>query len=150
MLYLQSNTSADSILRNPSGTFDSLYDKSWFEDNMVRRIAEGVDSVKLVMDDIFEHEVFGRFLATKLSGGAKILILAYRGELSNKVYPLSWLGDNCYKWLFEIEDKTNIVWDADCMIPPDVDELCLTVKDTGERIATGLDYWHYYLKNVDW
>lgn len=75
MLYLRYNTPEADRLRNPGGTFNSLYEKS-----TVVKIAEGID--------IFEHETFGKFLATQLSGGAKILILAY---------PLSWLGDNCYE-----------------------------------------------------
>lgn len=69
MLYLQYNTPEVDRLRNPGGTFNSLYEKSWFENPTIVKIAEGVDGVKHVMEDIFEHETFGKFLATQLSGG---------------------------------------------------------------------------------
>lgn len=149
MLYLQYNTPEVDRLRNPGGTFNSLYEKSWFENPTVVKIAEGVDGVKHVMEDIFEHETFGKFLATQLSGGAKILILAYLGILPDKAYPLSWLGDNCYEWLKVIPEEQDITFDADCMIPPFCSYVNFTIKATGEVIDSERKYFWGYNKYRD-
>lgn len=149
MLYLQYNTPLESKLRNPDGTFDSLYDNSWFNNTTVIEMIEDVDGVQHIFDDIFEHKVFGKFLATKLSGGVKTLILAYLGVLTEKAYPLSWLGDNCYRWLKVISDKRDMTWDGDCMVPPHCQYVDFIVKDTGERLTSERDYMWNYIHNRD-
>lgn len=149
MLYLQYNTPLECKLRNPGGTFDSLYDNSWFDDTIVIEMIKDVDGVRHIFDDIFEHEVFGKFLATKLSGGVKTLILAYFGVLTEKAYPLSWLGDNCYRWLKTISDKRDVLWDGDCMVPPHCQYVDFIVKDTGERLISEQDYMWSYVRNRD-
>lgn len=149
MLYLQYNTKPENKLCNPDGTFDDLYEKSWFEDKTVVKIAEGVDDVHHLFDDIFEHDTFGKFIASRLSGGAKMLILAYLGVLSDRAYPLSWLGDNCYDWLEVISEKRDTTWDADCMLPPFCSYVNFVVKDTGVEIKSETDYMWSYARNRD-
>ena len=149
MLYLQYNTPEVDRLRNPGGTFNSLYEKSWFENPTVVKIAEGVDGVKHVMEDILNmrHLVSSQQLSCQ--EGAKILILAYLGILPDKAYPLSWLGDNCYEWLKVIPEKQDITFDADCMVPPFCSYVNFTIKATGEVIGSERKYFWGYNKYRD-
>lgn len=52
MLYMDYNVPREKMLTNPEGRYDAFYDSMWFQDPVVVRIAEEVDGVKHVHDDI--------------------------------------------------------------------------------------------------
>jgi hypothetical protein len=146
MLYLDFKTPRNKILTNPGAEFDSIVKKSWFDDPDIVKIAEGIDRVKHVVEDIFEDPDYGKFEARRLSGGAKTVILAYRGVPSGCVYPLSWLGENCYKYLSLIPDDVSATFYANTM-PKLIDWECeFTSNKTGAKVTGFYTYKGEYIK----
>lgn len=112
MLYLDYMVPDDQVLLNPGGYFNIIYDKTWFEDSEIIRIACTIDKLEHIDGDIFNSSYSGRCSGKDLSGGAKTVILAYLGETNNKALPLSWLGENCFQVLGSLDVKHNIVFNA--------------------------------------
>lgn len=111
-LYLDFNPNRELITMNPEAYFDGYYETSWFEDPAIVSVAEKIDNVKHDYSDAFYSEVTGRFSGIHLSGGAKVVILAYLGIVP-KIMPLSWLGENCFPVLGSVPIKSRVVFWAD-------------------------------------
>lgn len=96
----------------PEGYYDGYYEVSWFDDPIIVSIVKQIDNVRHDYSDAFYSDVTGRFSDKYISGGAKIVILAYLG-LVPKIIPLSWLGENCFKVLGQVPIKTKVIFEAD-------------------------------------
>lgn len=147
MLYMDYNIPVDDIA-TPSALYDTIYEKSWFDDPEVIRIAETIDRVTHVEADIFESSVLGRIVSTELSGGVKTVILAYMGETNDCALPLSWLGENCLPVLGSLKIKHDVTFVADS-VPMVWDWECRFIsKRTGSVISDASSYREEMIKFV--
>lgn len=120
MLYMDYDVPEERILDDPSERYKLLYEKSWFEDPEVVRVAMEIEGWTHDGSDIFEHPIFGRCTGYNASGGTIAVILAYLGETGGYTIPLSWLGENCFAPLGSLDIKHDVTFDGDYM--PDLDE----------------------------
>lgn len=140
-LYMDFNVDEKFVLVDPSTYFGYYYDKRWFNDPEVVRVAEKIDGVRHVDADIFDHPLYGRCFGKELSGGVHTVLLAYLGELDDEdVLPLSWLGENCFSVLGSLNIRKDITFDGDYM--PDLwDWNCKFIsKKTGNIISNYKSY----------
>lgn len=111
-LYLDFKPNPKDVTLQPEGYYDGYYEVSWFDDPIIVSIVEQIDNVRHDYSDAFYSDVTGRFSGKYISGGAKIVVLAYLG-LVPKIIPLSWLGENCFKVLGQVPIKTRVIFEAD-------------------------------------
>lgn len=97
-LYLDFKPNPKDVTLQPEG----YYEVSWFDDPIIVSIVEQIDNVRHDYSDAFYSDVTGRFSGKYISGGAKIVILAYLGLVSIKT-----------KVIFEA-DFVPMLWDFDC------------------------------------
>lgn len=151
MLYIDFNVSENMILDNPADRYDAYYDPKWFDDPAIVGIAESVDGVKHLFGDVFEHDLFGRCDGMKLSGGVKVLTLAYLGNTGGYVLPLSWLSENCFSVLGDLKIKSDVVFDGDYVPDLDAWECEFISKKTGNTVFNYdtfiKEYYNYVLRN---
>lgn len=120
-LYMDFNVSRDRIIYNPTAIFNYWYDKHWFDDEKVVKVACDIDKLKHESGDIFEHPIYGRCIGRELSGGVHTVLAAYFGlPVNDMVLPLSWLGENCFAPLGSLEIKNDIIFDGD--YTPQIDD----------------------------
>ena len=76
-LYLDFKPNPKDVTLQPEGYYDGYYEVSWFDDPIIVSIVEQIDNVRHDYSDAFYSDVTGRFSGKYISGGAKIVILAY-------------------------------------------------------------------------
>lgn len=148
MLYLDYDVDEKYVDWNPGAAFNNLYKTEWFSDSRVVSIVEDIDGVEHVIDDIFRRRDGKSITARELSNGVKLVILSYMGVRTNVVYPLSGLGENCYKHMSKVPDNVDITFYANTM-PTLIDWGCEFIsKKTGKKISGFYTYEKEYLKYV--
>lgn len=146
-LYLDFKPDRTLVTTNPAAYFDGYYEITWFDDPVIVSIAEKIDSVRHDYGDAFYSEVTGRFSGRYLSGGAKVVILAYLG-LAPKIIPLSWLGENCFAVLGSVPVASKVVFYAD-YVPMLWDFNCEFISvQTGANINNHDTFFEEYCKYV--
>ena len=115
MLYLDFSEDRKHNTFDPGSWFDAYYEQSWFDDKIVCDIACKIDDLKHEWADYFTSETFGKCSGKEISAGAKTVIAAYLGLFTDKKYPLSWLGENCFEMLGSIDIKSDIIFVANSM-----------------------------------
>ena len=150
MLIMVYNCPENEIIWNPEGEFNALVESSWFQDPNVVKACEGIDRVEHIGDGVFRSPVAGLLGYDKLSGGAKLVTLCIRGEMSNLVYPLSWVGDNCYRFLSLVPENKVVKFYANSL-PYMVENFgCTFVSaESGKKLTTFDDYRNEYVKYVE-
>lgn len=86
-------------IKHPSGYFDLTYDDDWFEDTFVKQMVLDVDKTEVISANNMISPVLGNINSSKISGGVKNLILAYK---TDNIIDASHCGDNCAKWFLKI------------------------------------------------
>ena len=147
MLYIDYGVDGDKLLKYPGPSFDYTYENSWFTDKFVLEMIETIDKTKHIEDAVFLSQ-FGAHTAKQLSGGVKTLILMYMDEFHGMYYPLSWLGENCYRFLDRVSESHDIYIRVDTI--PTLKELgCMFISQrTGSKITTSLELTKEYSKYV--
>lgn len=144
MLSVRCNVSDDNMILYPGVTFDYVYEDSWFESDVVRDILKDIDNTEYIGGSVFRSDL-GIHTAKQLSGGVKTLILMYIGYGEGKYYPLSWLGENCYKYLDKVSEGRTIHLDLDT-IPKLKDLGCVFVsEENGSEIKNTVDLVKEYV-----
>jgi hypothetical protein len=78
---------------DPDNFFNAIYEESWFEDPLVKQMAEDVDNSQVIEPTLI-RDFSGRAMdPQKLSGGVKSLIMLYK-EPTVLVNGNS-MGENC-------------------------------------------------------
>lgn len=149
MLYLDYNVDESKVITDPGGEFDVLYAADWFEDSNIVAIAEGIDKLKHISNDRFFSELFGTVTGRQLSGGTKTVILCYLRLLTEYIYPLLWLGENCFEYMSLVPDVYDITFKANTM--PNLDEWgCTFISKKTGKVITGFEtYWKEYCLYVN-
>ncbi len=107
MLNIFFGSMSDEIY-NTSVYFDNSYMDKWFDDELTKKIIKSVDKAEVLSSKAIESKALGIIPVTKLSGGAKTLVLLR--NKSEEIYNASTCGDNCAKWILKIakESKKDI------------------------------------------
>lgn len=99
-------------MSNPDAYFNNTYDEEWLDDELVRRMVEGVDKSMVLSRHCIESPALGQIPPERLSGGVKALILMLKagGELREDglVIDLIACGENCEKWIKEIGSRVDV------------------------------------------
>jgi hypothetical protein len=139
MLYVTFKEPEKSI-NSINAFFDFNREDEWFDDPFVKEMVKGVDNTEILGPEIAMSPILGAIPITKISGGAKALIVTLEMD---RVMKSSQYGDNCTKYLAEIGKK------RDCTVYvchflhffEDFDAVCL---DDGREIHS-VDDWEELL-----
>lgn len=89
----------DNLDRSIDAYFNNRYDPEWFNDDVVKQIVLDIDHTKIESPNLAVSPVLGSIPVTKISGGAKALILALKTD--RLIYGAA-CGNNCSEWLNKI------------------------------------------------
>ena len=131
----------EGFIRDVNAYFGHHLDLKILNDDFVKEVIKDVDKTDVISENLLISPVFGPIPPSKLSGGAKALILMYAQE---KPVWATACGDNCAKWIVEIAKQKDItIILGHRMHFPDVFEaVCL---DNGEKIHGDEDFVIQYL-----
>lgn len=94
----------DNKISYVSDYFDAVYDSSWFQSDMARKIIETIDRSKYVDGEYIQSPTLGGISPRDLSTGCKALLILLNEP--DKIVSGDRMGDNCYPTLFEMsKDK---------------------------------------------
>jgi hypothetical protein len=102
MLYIKFN---DRTAFNDPTMFKYAFEEEWLQDLFVKKMVEDVDKSKVLDNGLIDSPFLGIITPMQLSGGVKMLILAYECDV---FIDATCCGDNCAKWFYEISRKKNI------------------------------------------
>lgn len=111
MLYLtfQEPTDKQKLILYPGDIFDYISEDEWFYDEEVKNIIKVIDKSTLINENMVNSEVLGIIPISKISGGAKSLILLLKWEEANDyIFCSHSFGDNCYPYIYELSEKKDI------------------------------------------
>lgn len=83
-----------------SDYFDAVYDASWLQSEMAKKIIRVVDSSEYIDGEYIQSPVFGGISPRDLSTGCKALLILLNEP--DKIVSGDRMGDNCYPVLFEM------------------------------------------------
>ena len=107
-VYENLNWNDKGVIYNHSDVFEIEKENEWFKDPFVERIVREIDKTEHIKDDVFNSPILGYITSSRLSGGTKALILAYKLLESDEYIPTSKFGDNCWGLLGEIGKKKDV------------------------------------------
>lgn len=91
----------------PHYYFDDSFDENWMNDGLVKRMILDIDKSEVIAPYLIKSPVLGAIPPAMLSTGVKTLIIL---KCDDRVIPSGErLGDNCWKWVFEIGKTKDIV-----------------------------------------
>ena len=100
MEYAEKFIDMDMFVDTPNASFNTFKESSWFKDEFVQEIIRDIDGAYMEGDFAVHSLKYDEgYSVNDLSGGAKLLILAYC--LRDYVY-LAMMGDNCTDFLERI------------------------------------------------
>ena len=88
-----------------SDYFDDEYEDEWFEDSYVKKLIKAIDNTEVKDDGTLYNSILGGIVKQQLSTGVKGLILLYKTDCKINGERL---GDNCWKYVFEIAQNKDI------------------------------------------
>lgn len=124
---------------------DSYYNhvsyKEWYDDPVVRQIIKDIDGSDVVSTEMVMHPLLGGLPMEKISGGAKALILLYKG--SEFPVDLMVCGDNCQEWIARISKMVDCRATASGTGHLDFKdmEFDFYCENNGERITETEKWW---------
>lgn len=98
MLYITFNE-PENFNRDIDVYFNNRYQKEWLQDHLVEDIIHDIDNSRLLSNYAVESPILGIIPLTRISGGAKALILMLK---TDRVIWGTACGDNCAKWIDKI------------------------------------------------
>lgn len=98
MLYITFNE-PENFNRDIDVYFNNRYQKEWLQDHLVKDIIHDIDNSCLLSNYAVESPILGIIPLTRISGGAKALILMLK---TDRVIWGTACGDNCAKWIDKI------------------------------------------------
>ena len=98
MLYITLNE-PENFNRDIDVYFNNRYQKEWLQDHLVKDIIHDIDNSRLLSNYAVESPILGIIPLTRISGGAKALILMLK---TDRVIWGTACGDNCAKWIDKI------------------------------------------------
>ena len=101
MLNVQFGETIGSVY-DTAAYFSQAYMPEWIVDELSKQIIRDVDNSEVLSPQVIQSPVLGTIPPTRLSGGAKTLILMAHDR--SNVYNASTCGDNCAKWILSIAD----------------------------------------------
>ena len=96
----------DRVIVNPDQTFREVKQSHWFEDDFAIRVLREIDDFKVTQGRVMQDFWSANRGMDDICTGTKNLLLAK--NYADKSVMLQRMGDNCYKFLLEIADTTNI------------------------------------------
>ena len=111
MLYLtfQEPTDKQKLILYPGDIFDYISEDEWFHDEEVKNIIKVIDKSTLINESTVDSKVLGIIPMSKISGGAKALILLLKWEeAKNYIFCSHSFGDNCYPYVYELSERKDI------------------------------------------
>lgn len=112
----------DNFIVKPSVVFDTFYDRSWLENEWAKRVVSDIDNVPMVRDSVFESIVYAGLSPQYLCNGTKNLFLCR--YIDNQFNHFSKMGENCYKYLFEIAKMKDVYMIATAFVFPTDSDMC--------------------------
>lgn len=121
--------------------FNNRYKMEWFSDSNVIQIVKDIDKSDLLSNGTVISPVFGPIPVTKISGGAKALILMLKED---RIIWGTACGDNCSLWVARISKIKDITlfFEHPMRFDCELDGICI---DTGKIIANNYDFMEAYL-----
>jgi hypothetical protein len=93
----------ENVVMAPQIYFDNVYEDSWINDQFAKDVILDVDGSVVIDDGVVKSKVFGSIPITRISGGAKTIILVKNDK--DYIMNISACGDNCAKWLLKIGEQ---------------------------------------------
>ena len=121
--------------------FDNRYKLDWFSDSEVIQIVKDIDKSELLPNGSVISPIFGIMPVTKISGGAKALILMLKED---RIIWGTACGDNCSNWIGRIskEKDVTLFFEHPMEFTCELDGICL---DTGALIKNNADFLEAWL-----
>lgn len=112
MLNLLINDKSENVVKEldqyesyVSDYFDDEYEDEWFEDDYVKKLIKEIDDTEVRQGGTLYSNALGDIVKQQLSTGVKGLILLYKTDCKING---DRLGDNCWKYVFEIAEIKDI------------------------------------------
>ena len=136
----------NKTIRDVDSHFNLFKEKSWFEDDFVRKVIREIDKSEVISGEYIESPVFGGIPPAMLSGSAKALILM-RMSPEFKVYATR-CGDSCVPLILELAESqdVNIVLHH-CMRFPN--GLRAIMMESGKEVHTDREFVQEYYRIRD-
>ncbi len=83
--------------------FDNTYSDEWLEEPFSKKILKAIDKAEVLGPQAVKSKALGVIPATRISGGAKTLLLI--DHMPDKIFNSSDSGNNCDKCLLNIADR---------------------------------------------
>lgn len=145
------------LLRYIDDFFKVVFQPEWLDDELVKEMIEDIDKSKVLSRYCIESPVLGQIPPTMLSGGVKALIILLKDEPGvdeEECYlNLTYLGNNCQKWLLRIAEEKDIEvcmtgYEMDFYGFEDMNVLCLNdgsiIHNGKEWVDKMIDYGEMY------
>lgn len=120
----------DKYVNVPQFYFNNNFEEEWMMSDYVKNMVLDVDKSTVLYPKVIDSPVLGVIPVTDLSTGVKSLILMY--NKLDIVISGERLGDNCWKWVFEMSKTRDIRVTLNHCVP------CLDCKDI-ECVFVGMD-----------
>ena len=91
---------------NTNVYFKNTYEPEWFESDLAKKIVKDIDNSDVLSGECINSPVLGQIPPERLSGGVKTLLLMLNEP--DKIFNASTCGDNCAKWILEIEKQKDL------------------------------------------
>ena len=99
--------SVNGSIYNTDMYFNNKYENVWFENPEMQKMIKSVDKSEVINANSINSPIFGVMPPTKLSGGAKTLMLIYNNP--NMIFNASTCGDNCAKWITKFSKEKDFI-----------------------------------------
>lgn len=140
MFYVTFET-PENFNRDVDVYFNNRYQKEWLQDPIVVSIIKDVDKSDLLPNGVVISPVFGAIPITRISGGAKALILMLKVD---RIWYGTACGDNCSDWIIKISEMRDITlyFEHPMEFSREFNAVCI---DNGRIIHNNLDFSNCYL-----
>lgn len=99
--------SVSGSIYNTDMYFNNKYENVWFENPEMQKMIKSVDKSEVINANSINSPVFGVMPPTKLSGGAKTLMLIYNNP--DMIFNASTCGDNCARWITKFSKEKDFI-----------------------------------------
>lgn len=99
--------SINGSIYNTDMYFNNTYKNVWFENPKMQKMIKSVDKSEVINANSINSPVFGVMPPTKLSGGAKTLMLIYNNP--DMIFNASTCGDNCARWITRFSKEKDFI-----------------------------------------
>ena len=129
--------------------FDSVFEREWFDDDLVRKMVKDVDKSDVIGGAVIDSPVLGLITPRELSGGVKTLILMLF-EPENEYYATA-CGDNCGKWMVDIGKRQDVTISLTRPLrfrspaEANLGGLNMVCLNSGKELDTMIDFINAYL-----